>query len=234
MTLVLPDREPTKDEVSLIKATTKLREQELETAKIMTRAAQSAATKAEIELRDAQIEDQFNAAANFRNRTLGFSAPILHETVEQAIDVVSRWHRMEQGKPITVRFTSPGGEAIFGLTLFDALRAIQDEGTPIITVALGQAASMAAVLLQAGSERVVGPNSWFLIHEGSGALKGKMRDMEEQSAFHKRLGKNMMSILAERSTMTAAEIGRKAKLAEWWLNADECIKFGFADRIGYR
>lgn len=227
MTLVLPDREPTATEVKLIEATTSLREKE-------NLIASTNLTILQKQLEEIDYKWSLEKASNINNRTLGFAAPVMSETVEQALEILSRWHRQDPKSPITIRFTSPGGDVVAGLMLYDAIRGMVLEGSTVTTVALGMAASMAAVLLQAGSERVIGPNSRILIHEGDTQMKGKIRDVREQEAFGDALLDNIMSLLAERSgKLTKAEIKRKAKLGDWWLTADKAVQYGFADRIGW-
>lgn len=227
MTLVLPDREPTAVEVELIKATTAVREKELLLAEQNYRILSN-----QVE----EIEHRWGLekSSNINNRTLGFAAAVNSDTVEQALEILSRWHRLDPSKEITVRFTSPGGDVVAGLMLYDAMRGMVLEGTPITTVALGMAASMAAVLLQAGSVRVMGPTSRILIHEGDAQMKGKIRDIREQEGFSDALLDTIMSLLATRSgKLTKAELKRKVKTGDWWLTADKAVQYGFADRIGW-
>lgn len=206
----------------------------LETQRAITALRKAEAEKAKIEADELQHAAESSRASNFRHRTLDFVAPIMEETVEKALEAATRWHRISH-EPITFRFTSPGGDPISGLVLYDALRAISTEGTPITTVSLGQSASMAGVLLQAGDTRIVGPNSWMLIHELSVQNKGAMRltELDDQQAFADKLNNNLIAILAERSTLSKVEIRRRIRKGDWWLNADDTIKYGFADKKGF-
>lgn len=204
----------------------------LKTQGALTVLREAEARKAIIEADEIENVAAFSRASNFRHRTLDFVAPIVEETVEKALETATRWHRMSSD-PITFRFTSPGGSPISGLVLYDALRGISEEGTKVITVSLGQSASMAGVLLQAGDERVVGPTSWFLIHEltfDPGAQR--ITENDDTREFMMKLNNSLVNILAQRSTLTAAEIRRRTKKGDWWLNADDAIKYGFADRKG--
>ena len=134
--------------------------------------------------------------------------------------------------PVTIWLNSPGGFVIDVLCLYDYIVALRDgRGIEVTTVALGEAASMASVLLQAGTRRLVGPSASILIHEVSGAAIGKTSELEDELAYTKRLQRRLLEILASRSTMTMRQIQSRWKKTDWWLNAQECVELGFADAI---
>ena len=210
-------------------------QQKIKTEQYVTQIKKHQALKAELELQEYAAAVSSAQASNFRNRTYDFVSTVTEGSVESALDSITRWVREAPEKGITIRFTSGGGDGISGLVLFDALRAIDTDGTPVTTVALGQAASMAAILVQAGRERVIGPHARFLIHQGSFQMAGKLSDIEITADMAKEMNETMIGILAERSgKLTATEIRSKIKKGDWWLTADKFIKFGFADRKGYR
>jgi ATP-dependent Clp endopeptidase proteolytic subunit ClpP len=209
--------------------------QQLETEKYVTALKKAQATKAELELQEFSAAVRSAQASNFRHRTYDFVSEVTESTVETALDTITRWAREEHDRGITVRFTSGGGDTISGFVLFDALRAIDEDGTPITTVALGQAASMAAVLVQAGRERVVGPHARFLIHQIQLGAQGKLSDVEIQTGMAKEVNESAIAILSERSgKLTKNEIRSKIKKGDWALSAQKFIDYGFADRKGYR
>lgn len=142
------------------------------------------------------------------------------------------WARRDIGKPITIIFNSPGGAVIDGLALYDFIDDLKEKGVQVTTIARGMAASMGGVLLQAGNKRIVGKNAHVLIHEVSKGSIGKVSEIEDDIKFAKKLQERLVDILAERSTMTTNQIKNKWKRKDWWLGADECVKFGFADEIG--
>jgi ATP-dependent Clp protease protease subunit len=118
-----------------------------------------------------------------------------------------------------------------GLALFDYLRQLRSIGHPVRTMALGRAASMGAVLLQAGSKRVIGRNAFLLIHEVSHLSVGKVSEMEDGVGFTKRLQQRLLAILAERSTLTERELSRRWVRRDWWLDAEEAVALGLADEL---
>lgn len=188
------------------------------------------AEKAERELFEYTAQSEYAKASNFRNRVYDFVSEVNLRTVEESIDVISRWAR--QGKdPITVRFTSPGGHVSHGFSLFDSIRMYVGEGIPVTTIAMGEAASMAAVLLQAGSKRIIGQNATFFLHEVSGGVMGDVSATEEHVTNMRNLNNRLVRILAERSTLKPNEIALKIKRKGWTLDADDCMKYGFADEV---
>jgi ATP-dependent Clp endopeptidase proteolytic subunit ClpP len=141
------------------------------------------------------------------------------------------WSREAPGKPLTVIFNSPGGFVDDGMALYDYLLHLRSLGHHITTIALGRAASMGGVLLQAGDTRVIGPNAFVLIHEVAAGTSGKLSEMSDSIAFWKRQEGKLLKILAERSTMSVAQIRRKWHKTDWWLDAEEAVELGFADSI---
>jgi ATP-dependent Clp endopeptidase proteolytic subunit ClpP len=175
------------------------------------------------------------SSTNINNRVYDFAEIVHSETTEKAIQTLSRWAR-QSIDPITLRISSPGGSVIDGLKFYDFLLGLRNSGIEVRTVVLGIAASMACILLQAGTRRVVGPNSRILIHEIQAEHEGKLSlsEMEDQTKLFEIINKNLYSILAERSKVPAREIETKAKRRDWWLAADEVVNKGFADEIGYK
>jgi len=171
---------------------------------------------------------------NIQNRVYDFIGVVHSDTTEKAIQVLSRWKR-QSNDPITIRISSPGGSVIDGLTFYDFLMGLRKTGIEIRTVVLGIAASMATILLQAGTHRVVGPNSRILIHEIQAEHEGKLSlsEMEDQTKLFDVINQNLYTILADRSTVPVKEIQTKAKRRDWWLSAEEIVKKGFADEIGF-
>lgn len=147
---------------------------------------------------------------------------------------VERFAYLHDDAPMTITFETPGGSVLPGLGLFDSLRAISDAGHNITTVVRGYAASLGAILLQAGDVRLVGPESMFMIHEVSSMSMGKLSEMEDDLKFTAKLNTRMFDILARRTDgkYTGAKIYTKVKKTDWWLTADEAVENGFADRIG--
>ena len=120
---------------------------------------------------------------------------------------------------------------IAGLALFDYIQDLRKSGHHITVVALGMAASMGGILLQAGDKRIVGRHAMVLIHEVASGAQGKVSEMVDSLEFSNKLWDKLAKILSERSVMNAGQIKKKAYKKDWWLDAEETVKLGFADEI---
>lgn len=192
------------------------------------------AAKARFELESLEFDREWRLARpenSGRDLELMFAEHVDTDTVHTAIFTLNVWSRRWPGAPITIVLNSPGGEVIAGLALYDYLRSLSVRGHHIITRSIGWAASMGGVLLQAGDTREVGPNSFMLIHEVSSGFRGKASAVEDDLKFTQRLQDKIIAILADRSTMTEAEIRESWSRRDWWLDAEEAVTHGFADKI---
>lgn len=187
---------------------------------------------AEIELaRDERMERDSLASLN-ASQIYHFFEPVTYGAVEDAINWLGLWSRRNPGSTITIVFNSPGGGVFPGFALFDFLRDLSAKGHHVITEVRGFAASMGSILLQAGDERVIGKNAHIMIHEVSSMAIGKASELEDTVELVKKFQAKALSIYSERSTMTKNQISRKWKRKDWWIDAEEAVELGFADRIG--
>lgn len=178
------------------------------------------------------VRDERNAMSKASEaRVYNFVESVGASSVKSCVTILEEWARRGTDE-ITIVFNSPGGQVFHGLALYDAIKAIQAKGIVVNTVTRGMAASMGGVLFQAGHERVIGKNAYILIHEVQDVAAGTTADLEDELEFTKRVQQRLLGILAERSTMTAKQIERKWKKTDWWIDADEAVELGFADRIG--
>jgi ATP-dependent Clp endopeptidase proteolytic subunit ClpP len=161
-----------------------------------------------------------------------FVQPVTWDTAKDAIADLNKLSRLNPGKAITVTVNSPGGSVIAGLALYDHIRDLSARGHHMTVKVRGMAASMGGILLQAGDTRVVGPEAMVLIHEVASGAAGKVSEMEEQLQFSKQLWVKLANILAKRSKMTSEQVMEKAHKLDWWLDAEEAVRLGFADKIG--
>ena len=134
-------------------------------------------------------------------------------------------------KPITLIISSPGGSVFDGWVLFDHLRALSADGHKVTTVVRGVAGSMAAVLTQAGDVRVIGPESYLVIHEPSSMAWGTTSAMIDEVAMMKVLRKQMELAFTRRSKLTAAEIKKRTLKTDWYVGSVEAKKLGLMDRV---
>lgn len=208
-------------------------EAEAETGRQLARTRQYEADSIEMDLEKKRRERALADASNSEHRVYDFCDAVSRSTAESAIQTLARWRRLNK-EPITIRFTSPGGSVLDGLALFDYIQTLRADKIHITTAALGMAASMACILLQAGDKRVMGDNAYILIHEVSSGSIGKVSEMEDETKFAKRLNQRLYDILARRSKVKRRTIEIRAKRRDWWLNPDDALKLGLCDEVGYR
>jgi ATP-dependent Clp endopeptidase proteolytic subunit ClpP len=166
-------------------------------------------------------------------RIYSFYGPVMAESVGRCIYELDNWSRRFPGEDITIVFNSPGGSVNEGFALFDFLLELKSRGHKIITKTLGMAASMGSILLQAGDERVIGPNSFIMLHEIHAGLQDmRTSELEDYTKLFARFEDKGLGILAERSTLSRQQIKNRWKRKDCWLDAEEALKFGFVDRIG--
>lgn len=165
-----------------------------------------------------------------------FTGVVKDNSVSDCIDELSYWHRQcnetsSDPCPMTIVFYSPGGTVFAGMQLFDYISYLRRQGHRITTVCSGWAASMGAVLMQAGDVRIMGPESYLLIHEVSGGAMGSTGDMEDTMELIKKMNKRIAGIFASRSTMTLAAVEKRMNRKDWSLSSDEALKLGLVDEV---
>ena len=141
------------------------------------------------------------------------------------------WMRNDPECDIEINFNSPGGSVIDGMALWDFIQQVRARGHNVTTSTIGYAASMAGILLQAGDVRIMGAESWLMIHEISFGASGKIGEIEDTVEWVKKIQERVVKIFASRSTMTAAYIRKNWTRRDWWISSDEALKLGLIDKI---
>ena len=130
---------------------------------------------------------------------------------------------------ISMYINSPGGLITSGLAVYDVMQFV---GCGVQTYCLGQAASMAAVLLAGGTKgkRFVLPNSRILIHQPMGGARGTATDISIQAEEILRLRARLNQILAHHTGQKVERIEEDVD-RDRFLGADEAVAYGLADQI---
>jgi ATP-dependent Clp protease, protease subunit len=184
-----------------------------------------------IEIADRERLSRQAAVSSHAARVYPFVGEVTSSSAKYAIERITEWYRDDPEAPIEIVFNSPGGSVFAGLALYDYLRMISDAGTPVTTMSVGWAASMAGVLLQAGSTRLMSKNAWLMVHEASTATWGKASELRDEVELMDKLESQILDILAERSTLSAKQIKNRSARRDWWLSASDALKFGFIDGV---
>jgi len=133
-------------------------------------------------------------------------------------------------KDISIYINSPGGSITAGLAILDTMRVVQPD---IVTYCVGQAASMAAVLLACGAKgkRYSLPHSRILIHQPSmSGLAGQATDIEIYAKEILRMRHTLNKIIAEATGQPLERIERDVD-RDYILGPAEALEYGLIDRI---
>ncbi len=192
------------------------------------------ARRAKLIADEIQHEADRKAASADENRVFPFYSSVQSGSVRSAMEMIGEWARTDEPdpeSPFTIEITSPGGSVFDGLALFDYVKDLRAKGYVFHTFGTGLIASMATVLLQMGDKRILGKNSWFMIHELSDFIVGNLSEIEDGAKVAKRINWNLIELLAERSTLTPKQIEQRSKRKDWYLTAQEAVDLGFADEV---
>ena len=132
-------------------------------------------------------------------------------------------------KDISFYINSPGGSVSAGLAIYDTMQFIKPD---VSTLCIGQAASMGALLLSAGSngKRCCLPNSRVMIHQPMGGFQGQASDVEIHAKEILYLRAKLNEIMAKHTGQTIDRIARDTD-RDNFLSADEAMQYGLVDRI---
>lgn len=148
---------------------------------------------------------------------------------EYAAKIIKALHILNSigPEPITLIINCPGGDIIHGFAIYDAIENSQAE---VHCVAIGEAASMAGIILQAGASRTMSQNCRLMLHDGYHGLDGTMREVEKEVEHEKYWRLKTYSLLAERTGLKKALISRKMS-GDWNLTAEEALKYNLIDKV---
>jgi ATP-dependent Clp protease protease subunit len=132
-------------------------------------------------------------------------------------------------RDISIYINSPGGSVTAGLAVLDTMRFVKPD---ISTFCVGQAASMAAVLLSAGKtgKRFALPNSRIIIHQPLGGVQGQASDIDIQAREILRLRKSLNQILVDTTEQDAEKIAADTD-RDYIMTASQAKEYGLIDEV---
>ncbi|HPH78742.1 MAG TPA: ATP-dependent Clp endopeptidase proteolytic subunit ClpP [bacterium] len=135
----------------------------------------------------------------------------------------------DEKKDIKFYINSPGGSVTAGLAIYDTMQHVKPD---IVTICIGQAASMAAILLSAGKKdkRFALPNSRIMIHQIMGGAEGQASDVEIQAKEMMRLKSNLNDILVKHTGQKYEKIEKDTD-RDFFMNPVEAKKYGLIDKV---
>lgn len=138
----------------------------------------------------------------------------------------------DPGKDISIYINSPGGSVYAGLGIYDTMQYINCK---VGTICTGMAASMAAVLLVAGStgKRSALKHSRVMIHQPMGGAQGQASDIEITAREIQKLKKELYTIISDHSGKPFEDVERNSD-RDYWMTAQEAKEYGMIDEVLFR
>ncbi|MBD3224028.1 MAG: ATP-dependent Clp endopeptidase proteolytic subunit ClpP [Caldithrix sp.] len=132
-------------------------------------------------------------------------------------------------KDIFLYINSPGGVVTSGLAIYDTIQYIKPD---VVTNCMGQAASMGALLLAAGSKgkRYALPHSRIMIHQPLGGAEGQASDIQIAANEIVRMRQTLNEILARQTGQDLSRIEKDTD-RNFFMSADEAVKYGIIDKV---
>lgn len=163
------------------------------------------------------------------HKLIFLTGEIDEEMAENIIAQLLYLESMDNEDDIRILINSPGGLVTAGLAIYDA---IQCSACNISTICIGQAASMAAVLLASGTvgKRLAFPDARMMIHQPLGGAEGQASDVEIRAKEIGRVKRHLNQIMVNH-TGQSMEVIEKDTDRDFFLNAEESVKYGLVDRI---
>jgi len=132
-------------------------------------------------------------------------------------------------KDINLYINSPGGIVTAGLAIYDTIQHVKSD---VQTICLGQAASIAALILASGApgKRLILPSARVLIHQPWGGAQGQARDIGIQSKEMIRLKKMTIEYLAKHTGKSIEQVASD-KERDLYMSAQDAVEYGIVDSI---
>ena len=132
-------------------------------------------------------------------------------------------------KDINLYINSPGGSITAGLAIYDTMQYVKPD---ITTICTGQASSMAALLLSAGSKgkRFALPHSRIMIHQPMGATQGQATDIDIQAKEIMRLKQAINGLFALHTNQDVKKV-RNDTERDYFMSGQEALEYGIVDKV---
>lgn len=164
-----------------------------------------------------------------KERIIFLSEPIDDTSANLTIAQLLFLEAEDNERDIYMYINSPGGVVTAGMAIYDTMKYIKAK---VSTICLGQAASMAAVLLASGEKgkRFTLPNSRIMIHQPLGGAQGQATDIEIQAKEILRIKKTLNDILAGHTGQSIKKIEKDTD-RDFFMSANEAVDYGLVDKV---
>ncbi|MFM7398170.1 MAG: ATP-dependent Clp protease proteolytic subunit [Verrucomicrobiota bacterium] len=180
--------------------------------------------------RDARGERAWDIYSRLlKDRIIFLGSPIYDEVANAVIAQMLFLQMEDPKKDIHIYINSPGGSVTAGMAIYDTMNFLSCE---VNTYCIGLSASMATVLLAAGTKgkRHALPNSRIMIHQPSGGAGGQTSDISIAAKEILRWRDTLNKVLAQHSGRTHAELQRDSD-RDYYMTADEAKAYGLVDHV---
>lgn len=132
-------------------------------------------------------------------------------------------------RDIHLYLNSPGGSVAAGLAIYDTMQYVR---SPISTISIGISASIAALLLMAGTKgkRFALPNSRVLLHQPSGGFEGVAADIQIQADEILKMRERLVNLISKHTGQSLKKI-KKDTDRDFWMDSEEANKYGIIDEV---
>jgi ATP-dependent Clp protease protease subunit len=164
-----------------------------------------------------------------KDRIVFIGSPIDDDVANLVIAQLLFLEAEDPDKDINLYINSPGGVVTAGMAIYDTMQFIKP---PVSTVCLGQAASMAAVLLAGGAagKRTALPNARILIHQPMGGTRGQATDIKIQAEEILRMREHLNGILSKHTGQPLDRIAADTE-RDYYMSSDQAKTYGIIDQV---
>ncbi|MGV3523607.1 MAG: ATP-dependent Clp endopeptidase proteolytic subunit ClpP [Candidatus Sericytochromatia bacterium] len=164
-----------------------------------------------------------------KSRIVFLGTPINDQIANLVVAQLLFLEAEDPDKEISLYINSPGGSVTAGLAIYDTMQHIK---APVITICVGQCASIAALLLTGGAEgkRMALPNSRIMLHQPLGGAQGQATDIEIQAKEILRTRQRLNKIFAHHTKQDLSIIERDTE-RDFYMTADAAKAYGLVDQV---
>ncbi len=164
-----------------------------------------------------------------KERIIFLGTPVDDDIANLIIAQLLFLEKEDPDKDVEFYINSPGGLVTAGLAIYDTMQIIKPD---VATNCMGQAASMAAVLLAGGAKgkRYALPNARMMIHQGSAGFQGTPSDIDIQAKEVLRYKELLQQILSKHTGQTVEQVEKDTD-RDYFMSAKEACEYGLIDEV---
>jgi ATP-dependent Clp protease protease subunit len=164
-----------------------------------------------------------------KDRIVMLGTPVTDDVANIIVAQLLFLESEDPDKGISLYINSPGGSVTAGLAIYDTMQYVK---CPVSTICIGQAASMGALLLLAGStgKRYALPNARIMIHQPLGGAQGQASDIDIQAKEILRLRSYINGLIVKHTGHSVERIEKDTE-RDYFMSAEEARQYGIIDEV---